>query len=238
MVGKIVILASCMILSFIIFFSTAGATIVGSGHDLTASGPGKFRGSSNEVCIYCHTPHGGVSQDRYGNRVALWNRSLNEGYAYTMYSSATFTGTIADKPTGNTLLCLSCHDGVTTDEPINGAKLSNVINYSSAPITMVYPSPSFIGAVSYPAYENINIGLDLSNDHPVSFVYDHDLSVRDPGVKDPTPDNLGALKLYYGRLECGTCHDPHEYGTSSNGKRPFLRMSNASSAMCFQCHIK
>ncbi len=234
MVKNLVMAAGSIIICPIIFWTIAGATIVGSGHDLTPSGPGRFIGSSNEVCVYCHTPHNSISQDRYGNRVALWNRSLNEALTYTMYSSATFTGTMPDKPTGNSLLCLSCHDGVTTP---GISQLNQVINYSDGPINMILDTPDHIGDVSYPPYANINIGLDLSNDHPVSFVYDYALSQRDPGVKDPSvPENLGVLKLFYGRLECGTCHDPHDYG--SPDRVPFLRMSNAFSAMCFQCHIK
>lgn len=34
-------------------------------------------------------------------------------------------------------------------------------------------------------------------------------------------------------VECGSCHDPH---TSTNV--PFLRISNANSAMCLACHVK
>ncbi len=229
---KNLMMSAGIIVCLVVFCGMAGAVISGSGHDLTAGGKGNFRGSSNEVCIYCHTPHNSISHDSYGNRVPLWNRSLNEAYSYTMYSSPTFTASISPKPTGNTLLCLSCHDGVTTNESTNGALLYNVINYSDAQIYMLRGSPNSIGEISYPAYENINIGLDLSNDHPVSFIYSDDL----PGVKAPTPENLGALRLYNGRLECGTCHDPHEYGRPD--KIPFLRMSNAYSAMCFQCHLK
>ena len=225
-------LAALILVGLLSSAGLAGASVIGSKHDFTVTNGGTFMFNTDQVCIFCHTPHGSVSKDRLGNAVPLWNRSLNEGAAgFNMYTSSTFKGIMPadNKPTGNSLLCLSCHDGVSS--------IGGVINSGGTPITAVPPSPNTIGdaALTYPSYANINIGRDLTNDHPVSFPYDATLLGKDASLKDPS--TISPLKLYNGNLECCTCHDPHEYG-STTGKAPFLRMSNANSALCTQCHNK
>jgi hypothetical protein len=229
------------------FAAIAGAGIVGSKHDLTITGFGNFVGANDEVCIYCHTPHAAVTGDRYFGsgtptpRLPLWNRSLNESQAFTMYTSPTYNATNpADgKPTGYSLLCLSCHDGVAT--------LGAVINNSGGlnpPIGINLPGgePNQLGDLGYPNSANVNIGTDISNDHPVSFDYaaavtaDTTANGGVQGIQSAGSINA-ALKLPGGRMECTTCHDPHDDGALS-GKAPFLRMSNAGSAMCLNCHIR
>ena len=75
------------------------------------------------------------------------------------------------------------------------------------------------------------LGTDLSDDHPVSFVYDATLAVKHPGIVDPA-NVPKALKLDgKQQMQCTTCHNAHE------SKRPkFLRMDNQGSAMCLACH--
>ncbi len=232
------------LLSLALIAPVAIADLVADGpHNFSSDYAATFRGSSNEICIYCHTPHGGVVRDNtLGISVPLWNRTLNDmvdGY-FTMYggNSATFDATLT-KPTGPSLLCLSCHDGVSS--------LSGVLNYSGAAITFT-PYDQIKQLPLTNSSRNINIGQDLSNDHPVSFEYDATLVNKDkttnnnvPGLKDPTLINK-ALKLYgptRRRLECPTCHDPHDYGSTGTPSRiPFLRMSNDRSDMCRECHIK
>lgn len=243
------ILCSLLIFGCLALYTEfAIATIIGSAHDFTASGLGNFVGANDQVCVYCHTPHGGYSHDNalrgagYENNLfPLWNRTdyaaTNLNQAFTMYTSATFTATVYGdgRPTGYSLMCLSCHDGVST----LGWVRNNPNGQGSAPIN--FTPVNRIGDLSYPPYKDINIGRDLSNDHPISIVYDGDLvNIRDKGLHNPSTIN-SALKLYGpGRtlLECPTCHDPHEYGTSAAGTAPFLRMSNGNSDMCLSCHIK
>lgn|SRR5574337_611158 len=214
------------------------ATVVGSPHDLTPAYAGTFVGTSNEVCIYCHTPHSAVVTAN-GSGVPLWNKTLHDTTGYfTMYDSPTFQGKatyLNNRPTGGSLLCLSCHDGISA--------LGSVINYSTGPITV---TPATIGSIStYPSSRNPNIGQDLSNDHPVSFEYDAALIALDTSLVDPATINPAYNLKFYGnanprrRLECTTCHDPHEYGDlATPPKSPFLRMSNQNSNMCRACHLK
>jgi hypothetical protein len=46
--------------------------------------------------------------------VPLWN-GLETKTTFTMYSSATFQGTIDGQPSGTSKLCLGCHDGANPD---------------------------------------------------------------------------------------------------------------------------
>jgi hypothetical protein len=207
------------------------ATVVGSPHDFTASGGGTFvdTGGSDQVCVYCHTPHGAASSDRLGNQFPLWNRTTKE-YAsnyFTMYNSPTFNATYEDnKPTGTSLLCLSCHDGVSSLDSVLNQPYGYTVDFNV----------KTLGGFGNPA----NIGKDLSNDHPVSFEYTTALVDLDCKLQAPTSIDA-RLKLRNNRLECSTCHDAHEYGMDPEGilpdTTPFLRMSNAGSAMCRSCHL-
>lgn len=219
-------------------------SVVDGPHNFSPDYATTFIGSSKEICIYCHTPHGGVLQDHAGNKPPLWNRTLNDSTDtyFTMYSSPTFNATYATgRPTGPSLLCLSCHDGVST--------LGGVLNYSGDPITFNYKNLS-----SFPYYADskiMDLGQDLSNDHPISFEYDTNLVNADKatngdvvGLKLPSvvKTENPSLKFYgssKNRLECTTCHDAHDWGSDATpSKQPFLRMNNENSAMCLACHIK
>jgi hypothetical protein len=75
------------------------------------------RNDYGEVCVYCHTPHGGNS----AVTLPLWNRTI-KATAYTTYAalgSSSLTQPVS-QPGPNSLSCLSCHDGqVAMDSIIN-----------------------------------------------------------------------------------------------------------------------
>ncbi|ROR32426.1 cytochrome c3 family protein [Inmirania thermothiophila] len=86
---------------------------IGSGIQWMMTGYKNFYG---EVCVYCHTPHGASSRQT----APLWNRTLNDPGAYTVYTSQTLISTDNPGPGPNSLLCLSCHDGtIAIDSIIN-----------------------------------------------------------------------------------------------------------------------
>ena len=226
----------------IISVGLASATIVGSKHDFSVlTGGGNFQSSNeDEICIFCHTPHGGKSVDWTGNnRVPLWNRNgVDVTPTFTLYSNPDTLNATPSQPTGMSLICLSCHDGVST--------INTLINYGRFnPIAMIgnfdQIEDVWIGPGNPPGYPGANIGesaaKNLANDHPVSFVYDNNLVTADGGgLRDPS--TIAPLKLFNSRLECASCHDPHEQGALSAGTFPFLRKSNQGSGMCLTCHIK
>ncbi len=184
-----------------------GATgVANTKHNLSASGPGPIKvAGEGRVCIFCHTPHS-------ANPIApLWNRE-DTGTYYQTYESSTLQAVVG-QPTGSSRLCLSCHDGTIA--------LTQTYNSRNLGGTAVYISPQDRGY----------IGTDLSDDHPISFVYDSALVARNGYLAEPAslpPE----LPLDSGsELQCTTCHDPHD---DTFGK--FLRMDNTASRMCTACH--
>jgi hypothetical protein len=84
--------------------------------DIVSTGTG-------EVCVFCHTPHGGRT-DVAGGGAPLWNRALPSGAGYQTYTSPNFdndqNGGTDNGPKGVSLACLSCHDGtIALDALIN-----------------------------------------------------------------------------------------------------------------------
>ncbi|PLX84873.1 MAG: cytochrome C [Desulfuromonas sp.] len=183
--------------------------VVDTLHNLSASGTGPISTASEErVCIFCHTPH---HANVTGDYMPLWSRALSTA-DYTLYSSTTVQAA-PDQPTGASRLCLSCHDGTIAVGLLTG-------DYR--------PGGNSLGALPV---GDTNLETDLSNDHPISFVYED--SQADDGQM-VHPDSLtGAVQLSPGnRMECTACHDSHQ---DLFGK--FLLMDNGDSALCEVCHI-
>jgi len=90
-------------------------------HNLAANTDTQSTGTT-EVCVFCHTPHGGRT-DVAGGGAPLWNRALPSGTGYQNYTSPNFDneqGTLTVGPKGVSLACLSCHDGtIALDALIN-----------------------------------------------------------------------------------------------------------------------
>jgi predicted CXXCH cytochrome family protein len=206
-----------IILSLILLIvanSVSALSIVQSKHNLSISGPATNTITSTEaqVCIFCHTPHNSLSN------APLWNRISGPVQAYTPYSSTTLTAK-PGQPTGSSILCLSCHDGTIS---IGGAVATGAITMTGVSATGTMPTT----AKGY-------IGLDLSNDHPISFQYTTTLANTATELVDPTT-LAGPVRLDgNSELQCTTCHDAHD---DANGQ--FLVMSNRGSALCETCHQK
>jgi predicted CXXCH cytochrome family protein len=183
-------------------------SILSSPHNLSASGPGAIRASSEqEICIFCHTPHNASPIQ------PVWNRNMPVS-AYTVYSSNSLEAS-PGQPTGSSKLCLSCHDGSIAV----GSVLSR-----EQPIAMA-------GGVTTVPPGASNLGTDLSDDHPISFIYDQNLVGRDPKIKPPSMLPQKVKLDARGEMQCTSCHDAHD---NSNGK--FLVMNNAQSQLCNACH--
>ena len=77
-----------------------------------------------------------------------------------------------------------------------------------------------------------NLGTDLSDDHPISFVYDIALVNVDGELKNPSTLSPHVLDKNE-KLQCTSCHDSHK-----NLEGDFLKQSNEFSELCFSCHDK
>jgi len=137
----------------------------------------------------------------------LWNRTNPSAASFSMYTPLSgSSGTLGDA----SLRCLSCHDGATAFN----ALVKN-------PSTGAPDNSGKVDTTAFPA------GLDLTNDHPVGF------TVPTTTGWQSTPGSGGFAKLYSGKVECASCHDPHN---TSQGK--FLRAANTNSQICKDCHDK
>ena len=146
--------------------------------------------------------------------VPLWNRRTTQA-TFTMYGSPTFSAA-PGQPGGASKACLSCHDGTVALDSFGGATGTTFLT-----------GPTLLGT-------------DLSNDHPVSFLYDSALAAADGGLENPAAAPSGLLGtirddlLFNDRMECASCHDVH----NSYNQAGLLVKSNAASALCATCHTK
>ncbi len=216
----------CASVALFVATLAGGQSIVGSKHDLSAALP-----VSDRVCVFCHTPHqpeGPPQVDQY----PLWNHTLSSTASYGTYDSPSFdagTGgagldTIADIGGGNGVsnLCMSCHDGT-----VGVGSLYNDPNVATGEETPANAA-TLIGAINAAA----DLGVDLTNDHPINFDYSAALFSADGGLVDPTNAGVAPL-LAGGKLQCSSCHDVHD-----PTYLPFLVMDNSGSALCLTCHVK
>jgi len=76
-------LSGYILLLFCMPMLTVSQTIVTTRHNLSVSGPGNIKATSeSEICIFCHAPHN-ARPDK-----PLWNR-VDPGLTYTLYTSST-----------------------------------------------------------------------------------------------------------------------------------------------------
>ena len=201
-----------LLIIFVLMFmsvSLLAQSIVNSVHNLSVSGPGNIRADSeSEICIFCHTPHNSSP------RTPLWNKQ-ETGIIYTLYSSSTIQSA-PGQPDGTSILCLSCHDGTIA----LGNVLSRDVDIEFGSGITVMPDGT------------TNLMTDLSDDHPVSLLYNSSVAASDGELVDPA-GLTGPVKLRNEKMQCTSCHDPHN---DMLGK--FLVASNQYSDLCLYCHQK
>ena len=187
--------------------------LAGTTHDIGGSG-----------CKGCHAPHNGSSANggtAGTGLILLWARSFpNPTNTFGVYDSATMGNKAAELGgsalTTSTdvrmysLLCLSCHDGVTS-----------TFSPAMKTINQVGSKASF-GAGAYES-------LGLTNDHPVNMNYDPTKDTSLQAVATVT----ASLPLYGSNntVQCGTCHEPH-----NNINTNYLRQPN-NTTHCTTCHL-
>jgi len=177
---------------FAVMVVTAGVAMAGiatTKHNLSsaASNTATIKGDIQEICVYCHTPHGGDTT------IPLWNRAAGT-VAVTPYSSASMSVPMPNFVSGVSRACLTCHDGATS--------INSLTNYRNAAYT---GANTLVTGFS-------NIGTDMSNDHPVGVSMTAGLSAQ---YVDPGTTAVGVRTFGTGHtVECASCHDVH--GTLGN----------------------
>lgn len=247
-----------VLFSLIVFAALTAAaapvSIVNSKHNLSGNpanpstykseDPAADSSGTDEICVFCHTPHGGNTE------APLWNRNLYQSTpsGYTPYTSDVLSAlsyTAMDDPYVSagagvihvkTRICLSCHDGTIA--------MGNLVNLPYGK-TNAIPIQNTGGTGVMPATAAGYIGVNFRDDHPVAVMHDNakDLELE-PAITSDAP-NVNLYRLNAGKVEkirtagsanyveCTSCHDPHDnqYGN-------FLVDSNQNSKICTSCHRK
>jgi predicted CXXCH cytochrome family protein len=200
--------------------STPGPTKAATGTAATVDMEGKRRGvlasahariaPSEEiagVCRVCHIPHIQVVRPVSPPTTQPTTQPVLELYRMPGQRRVFVPGEFTPGPTS--LICLGCHDGTIGTSTISGAH-----------------------ALLAGVREGFYVAGDYAwRDHPIGIPY--------PGNRrDFRPESFvigeGKIKLPEGRVECVSCHDPH----NESGVPKMLVMSNRRSALCLACHIK
>jgi hypothetical protein len=225
-----------MLLLLTFIFTDAHATLSGSPHDVNVM---RKATGELETCAMCHTPHSSIEAP------PLWNRN-QPPENYTLYESSTFDMNAGQALQAPSTHCMTCHNGVS----------STLVNYVGPGSNT---NTDYDIGNNDPLFSNFtNMGINLKNNHPVSFTYDPADDMDNNGF--PSSQSLGpgrkAIIGSFGRyplygansnqFECSTCHDVHntvEYpgkeitdGKSSGKQVYFLRAGNSGSQMCTDCH--
>lgn len=215
--------------------SIAGAqtTVVGTPHDLSATGPGVHT-NTNQVCVFCHTPH---QASTAVGQAPLWNHELSGESGYTVYdsssmdASATSIGGATAGSAAASHLCMSCHDGTVAVH-----SMWNPPNeVTSVDVTTAGGNVGLDGRIT----GDPMIGTALDDDHPINFTYNDSLASTDGELVSPVStswvDAGHTVPLFNGSVQCASCHDAHK---NPVGQQPFLVRNNDKSALCTTCHVK
>jgi hypothetical protein len=195
-------------------------------HNLSVTGPGPIRSpTETQICIFCHSPHNA------NPRAPLWNHSLSAVTNYRMYWSSTLkaypSAGAAPQPDGASKLCLSCHDGTIALGAVGSR-----------------PTPILVtGGPTLPRTSAGYLGTDLSGSHPISIVYDDALAVARNAssvtmpLTLPSTHNDPDVKLdSRHKIQCTTCHDPHDDSNYQPGVVPHFYVKPTWSGVCETCH--
>ncbi|MBF0379739.1 MAG: hypothetical protein HQL69_01900 [Magnetococcales bacterium] len=221
--------------------------------------------TEDQVCIFCHTPHGASLAT--GVNSPLWNREFSTANYSGTYESTSIDANIAELqagPGGTSKLCLSCHDGTLAIGSVNvlGGEDPVSITMNGTGTGGVMPDGSSGASSGFTR----NLGIDLSNDHPISFTYDSALATADGELRTPPYSSGGdlimgnrvsgvnpkpILPLEDHKVQCSSCHDPHLRDASETASIKFLRLnrfqkanpagstfSPANDIICLACHDK
>jgi len=196
---------------------TSWAGIANTKHNLSASGPGSIKATSEqEICVFCHFPHNADPAE------PLWNHELS-GQTYTPYASDTLFAAAPGQPAGRSKLCLSCHDGTIAVGSVRhmprGGGAGTIAGLES---TLTAAGSSFV------------LGTDLSDDHPISINYDTGNSELAPVA---TLTANGITLDENGQIQCGSCHDPHSEVYPKFLRKPFTE-GGYGAVLCRTCHDK
>ena len=162
-----------LLVIMVMFSSGALAGIAATKHNLGTTGTqtNKTNGTG-EICVFCHTPHGADT----GAPVPLWNKKLTASTFTTYDQLGTSTLDAGILGVGSvSLACLTCHDGTQAIDNIINSPGSGGFDATGGGATGLDWVWNVGGSLdtngAFNTGEIVNIGTDLTNDHPVGVQY-------------------------------------------------------------------
>ncbi len=211
------ILAMIAVLSALANGQADKRRLINSKHDFRPSSSAAIRAASgptasDQLCVYCHTPHNANPGP------LLWNQKMSTSQ-FATYASSTMQSTVSPVTAqDSSKLCLSCHDGTIA----LGSTTSNGDIPFIQGAGFLLPSSSRSNIAGF-------AGLGFADDHPFAFAPNYtNTQIKAPDPNDP-------VKLVAGKLQCSSCHDPHNEATDPV-QADFLVKKNQASAICLSCH--
>jgi predicted CXXCH cytochrome family protein len=225
--------------------AVAFASITNSKHDLSSTSTAAIKSTdTDQICVFCHTPHKAMSTS------VLWNHSASANTSFS-WGGVTQTSGGTLLPTGisaRSLRCLACHDG--------SVALGDVTNFGGAATVLGVSGTGVDGTGKLTdAYYVVGASGNLGGNHPVGIPYPGQ-SGQYNGISTTVTSGAGTgyvaasaitgsatttVKLFSDianptvvGVECGSCHDVH----NSQNLDKFLWKSNAGSGLCLSCHQK
>jgi len=221
------------------------------GADVLGAHNGYGRG-----CVMCHAPHSGsagngqgVSSDPQNGLTALWGESLTPLYGATLkFGGGSYAVTLPSAPTSTTtggvttwsglfsssaestvLLCLSCHDGVST-------KVAMMQNQTVEPLPIVGGTAPTLLATAAPA-----AGAAYNNDHPVggsATVGCNSAATPESGHNwDCSGGGSGTTKITPGpNMKIFMTNYPGSFWNSSSYPLTTAVNTNVNAVTCTTCH--
>ncbi len=179
-------------------------SLIGSKHDFT-----EVLGGAGTACSGCHVPHMMAVRPatQPAGTVPTTQPATIEVYRIAGQRRVFAVDRYTPGPTS--LVCLGCHDGTVATSTLGSghAMLVGVRDGFSVPDDFYW------------------------RDHPIGVPYPSD---RREYRAESMVTAAGQICLPEGRVECISCHDPH----NRSGVDKMLVMSNRRSALCLSCHIK
>lgn len=156
----------CCAVVLVASMQVATAGIFNTKHNLGSTGinaASNYSGTE-EICVFCHTPHGGDASAA----VPLWNRHLDPSGFQTYDQRGTTTLDAHIEPIGSvSIACLSCHDGTQAMDSMINEPGSGIDVWAFSNGRWTGQAAAVAGRLG-PVTVVTNLGKDLTNDHPVS----------------------------------------------------------------------
>ncbi len=160
--------------------------------------------TGGDSCIACHAE----KREDFPADAPLWNPSAD--------FNRRFGDAVRDRddrralPGNGTMICMRCHDGTVAKDMFGGLAPPSAANKRHPTIlTTGHGSTNHPVGVAYPAFDK--------DYRPISAILSE-----------------GKVLLPDGKIECTSCHDPHNQW----GQPYMLVKSNRRSALCLTCHKK